>query len=597
MILVIEIVCCSILFAILLIWRIKTKPEWKIQDMPKVLQKKVVRKREYRRKNFKIFTEKEKTLKRLPFYILSVVLLTVMMWFAGARSFAKGFIYSFLLCATVKLVCVLVIDCGWYAHNKKVWIDGTEELAPKSYQNYRYYFGTIPRAMLIAAFMAVFTGFFVDIMPRMENDNYADKYTEVNDILNEAVKNYNVPGISVMVVDSEGILFSDNYGKCKSSQTPFVVGALGKSFTASCIMKLSREGSLRLEHTVDRYVDAKKYFKDPSDAKKITIRQLLNNTSGLGVYQHLGNAKIVNKNGQYTYANINYDLLGKVIESVTGETYNEYLTKNILKPLGMYNTSADERTAKENGLIQGHRNYFGVNLPSAAKFPDEDSWATESAGYITSSAADMGKYLQMFLRGGYGVVSEKGISTMLYNRVPTEKSGKYQYGMGWLYTDEYVEPVFNHSGRAQNYMSSMYLLPESDMGIVILADTNDYLVTNDLMDQISNKVMLTLLGHATKELDPYAYEDSHMIINLIYIALVLIGIVEIIRARKWKRNTEGNMIINIFLHLLLPTAILLLPVIIGVPYWVIWEYARDSFIALTLSAFLLYIGGLMKLKK
>ena len=57
------------------------------------------------------------------------------------------------------------------------------------------------------------------------------------------------------------------------------------------------------------------------------------------------------------------------------------------------------------------------------------------------------------------------------------------------------------------------------------------------------------------------------------------------------------MIINIFLHLLLPTAILLLPVIIGVPYWVIWEYARDSFIALTLSAFLLYIGGLMKLKK
>ena len=90
-------------------------------------------------------------------------------------------------------------------------------------------------------------------------------------------------------------------------------------------MKLSREGSLRLEHTVDRYVDAKKYFKDPSDAKKITIRQLLNNTSGLGVYQHLGNAKIVNKNGQYTYANINYDLLGKVIESVTGETYNEYL--------------------------------------------------------------------------------------------------------------------------------------------------------------------------------------------------------------------------------------------------------------------------------
>ena len=90
---------------------------------------------------------------------------------------------------------------------KKVWIDGTEELAPKSYQNYRYYFGTIPKGYAYCRFYGGIHRIFVDIMPRMENDNYADKYTEVNDILNEAVKNYKVPGISVMVVDSEGILF------------------------------------------------------------------------------------------------------------------------------------------------------------------------------------------------------------------------------------------------------------------------------------------------------------------------------------------------------------------------------------------------------
>ena len=64
---------------------------------------------------------------------------------------------------------------------------------------------------------------------------------------------------------------------------------------------------------VNPYLDAAEVFKNPKDATRITIRQLLNHTSGLGVYQHVGNAKIVGKNGEYTYANVNYDILGLIV--------------------------------------------------------------------------------------------------------------------------------------------------------------------------------------------------------------------------------------------------------------------------------------------
>lgn len=74
-------------------------------------------------------------------------------------------------------------------------------------------------------------------------------------------------------------------------------------------------------------------FKNPKDATRITIRQLLNHTSGLGVYQHVGNAKIVGKNGEYTYANVNYDILGLIVEKVSGVSYSDYLTTTFLHRL------------------------------------------------------------------------------------------------------------------------------------------------------------------------------------------------------------------------------------------------------------------------
>ena len=81
--------------------------------------------------------------------------------------------------------------------------------------------------------------------------------------------------------------------------------------------------------------------------------------------------------------------------------------------------------------------------------------------------------------------------------VPMDESGETGYGMGWVRSDKYVETVYNHTGLTENYIADMYLLPESGVGVVFLANTNDYMVTNNLMNKVTSKVVMTLMGYAT----------------------------------------------------------------------------------------------------
>lgn len=596
MILAVEVIICCLCFGVYRILRIKSDPAYKISNMPVSLQKKVMHMRGFRERNLHIMTDWEKFVKKIPYLLLWAIGLVILASLAGAKSFSTGFIYAIVIWIAVVLFLEIVIYCGWYAHTPKVWVPKTEDMAAKTYKNYMHYIGLIPQRILVGIVVAIVVGLVVDLIPRLDNSNYAPTYTEIEDTLEAACDNYNIPGLAVEVVDAEGVLFSNTYGECKSIDTPFITGSLSKSMTAACIMKLYEGGHLNIDSPVSPYISADEVFKNPKEANRITIRQLLNHTSGLGVYQHIGNARIVNENGEYTYANINYDILGMIIENVSGESYDEYLTENFFKPLGMNNSSATYEGAKEDGLINGHKNYFGISVDSDVVYPDSDSWSTVASGYVSSSAADMGKYLQMYLRGGYGILSDKSLNTMFRTNVPIDENGDYSYGMGWVYCDKYIEPVYNHTGLTENYISNMYLLPDSGIGVVFLANINDYLVTNHLMDKVTAKVMMTLMGYSTDELDPNDYMDGHLYYNLIFAAIICIAIMEIIKSRKWKVKSEGNLITNIFMHLFIPVGIAIAPLIGRIPYWVIRDYVPDMFWVGVASVILLLLGGILKLR-
>lgn len=425
----------------------------------------------------------------------------------------------------------------------------------------------------------------------------ADVYSDMDDFLQKCVENANIPAMSVNIVNKNEVLFSGNYGQCESSDTPFFLGSVSKSFTAVCIMQLVEQQKIDLTATVSTYLP------NATDGDKITVSQLLNHTSGLGEHQTLENYKIVNKQGVHIYANVNYSLLGEIIEAVGRKSYSEYISENLFEPLGLSHTAATLDESIENGLIDGYTNYWGVPIKTAHKYPSsKNAWITIPAGYISSSSNDLGKYLQMYLNGGNGILSKESINTMFYgDTVYVEGDVPFWYGYGWATVKEPLsEPILRHSGLIETGTSCVFIMPERDIAIAIEANANDYFVTNEMMDSLGWGVVLMLLGDSANEITNNAYVLKHMWIDLIMLIILFSAILPwcflppyIHRTERRKISLSGMLLV--LFHILLPIFILLLvPVFFATPLWVAKAFVPDVFITVIISSALLFLGGLVK---
>lgn len=424
-----------------------------------------------------------------------------------------------------------------------------------------------------------------------------DVFSDIDTYLRSCAKNAHIPSMSVSIVDKESVLFSQSYGDCESCDTPFLLGSVSKSFTAVCIMQLAEQGKIDLNANISVYL------QDATDGSRITISQLLNHTSGLGEHQTLENYKIINKQGVHTYANVNYSLLGKIIEAVSGKSYVDYITENVFEPLALSHTAASLDKSMENGLIDGYANYWGFHVKSAHKYPSsENVWITVPAGYISSSANDLGKYLQMYLNGENGILSAKSIDTMFYgDTVYVDDDIPYWYGYGWTTVkDPLPEPVLRHAGLIETGTSCVYILPESGIAIAITANVNDYFVTNNMMDSLGWGVVLMFLGEAPNEITNTAYVLSHVLIDFIMFVILGGAILSICLLPKYVKRIKQRKKVTVVLllvlfHLVLPILLLLLvPIFFSTPLWVAKAFVPDVFITVVVSSALLFVSGILK---
>ncbi len=425
----------------------------------------------------------------------------------------------------------------------------------------------------------------------------SDAFRNINNYLQKCTEKAHIPAMSVSIVNKNEILFSENYGQCKSSDTPFLLGSVSKSFTAVCIMQLAEQQKIDLKAAVSTYLP------NASDGDKITVSQLLNHTSGLGEYQTLKDYKIVNRQGVHHYANVNYSLLGEIIEAVSGKSYSEYITAHLLKPLGLSHTAAALDESIENGLIDGYTNYWGIPIKTAHKYPSSsNAWITVPAGYISSSSNDLGKYLQMYLNGGNNIISKESIDTIFYgDTVYVKGDVPFWYGYGWAVVKESLsEPVLRHSGLIETGTSCVFILPERDIAVAIVTNINDYFVTNEIMDRLGWGVIFMLLGDSANEITEGAYELKHLWIDCIMLTVLLAAILPWCFFPRYVQRSEHRKIHFdimqlILLHILLPVFILLLiPVFFATPLWAAKAFVPDVFLTAVVSSALLFIGGFVK---
>lgn len=202
-------------------------------------------------------------------------------------------------------------------------------------------------------------------------DDASEDYERIGEQIAQDIERYHIPAMAVAVVNKDKVLFERTYGECKSADEPFIIGSMSKSFTALAVMQLAEQGKIDLDAPMDKYIDSSKWFKDGTDHSRITVKDLLNQTSGITTFQQLGSLERTDKYGSHVYANANYGLLGLIVEEVSGMSYEEYVTKHIYDPLGMEHSAATLENSKKNGLINGYRNYFGFAVSGECDFPAE----------------------------------------------------------------------------------------------------------------------------------------------------------------------------------------------------------------------------------
>lgn len=353
------------------------------------------------------------------------------------------------------------------------------------------------------------------VYAKSETEEETNTYSDIDTYLQTCVKNAHIPSLSVTIVDKNNVLFSENYGDCENSDTPFFLGSVSKSFTAVCIMQLVEQGKIDLSANISTYLP------DVTDGEKITVSQLLNHTSGLGEYQTLEDYKIINEQG--------------------------------------------------------------IHIKNRHKYPlSENSWITVPAGYISASTNDLGKYLQMYLNGGNGIVSKQSIDTMFYgNTVYVDGDIPFWYGYGWATVIEPLsEPVFRHSGLVETGTSCIFILPEKDIAIAIASNVNDYFVTNNMMDSLGWGIVLMLLDNSPNEITGNAYLISHVRIDLIMMAVLATAILSLCLLPKYIQRIKQGKKFMVTLFPILLDWLLTVFILLLVPAFLKHRYGWQSHLSL-----------------
>jgi CubicO group peptidase (beta-lactamase class C family) len=376
---------------------------------------------------------------------------------------------------------------------------------------------------------------------------------EIDAFIRERMESLDIPGAALAVVRGDrapqtlAIAYLKGYGVANKAgdpvtpQTPFLLASLSKSMTAVAVMQLVEEGKLALDDPIQAYLP---WFMSGTP---ITVRQLLYQTSGLDEGQgyrrnldrdvpdaleqsirRLAAADLNHAPGAaFEYSNSNYDVLGLLVETVSGRPYGEYVQANLFEPLAMAHAFTSLEAARAGGLIRPFYPFFGQPTDMAAILPY--SRATQPSAGLFGSAEDMAHYLIMHLNDGRfrdnQILTPAGMEMLHTPGVAIDESG-VGYAMGWAVWpfDDAVQPgsdapiALSHGGEWLGFNHMMIIVPEQDMGMVMLFNTSDTEM-NSAYTNIAFDVALLALGQDAQN---YPLEEDWMTRHLRLLGMVLI---------------------------------------------------------------------------
>ncbi len=453
---------------------------------------------------------------------------------------------------------------------------------------------------LILSFACLFSVLCADcdVQARVIHEN------DLEDYIMEEMSAANILGMGISIVSADKELYCAAYGTAQKTSSDYVLGDLSKSFTAAGIMRMVEDGDLSLEDTVSDYLPK---YKSVSD---VTVQELLYQTSGITAKQRMSELEVTEKRGTFENAYANYNLLGEIIEEVSGMTYEEYISDNILDPLDMVSTySLRTENDESEEMLTGYQSYFGFPSALRYQYDKENDWIQVPSGYLISDIKDMGKYLQMYLKEGDSVLSKDSVHRMLYDGVAVPSGsempgelfeGSERYGMGWVEKEAKGQTILYHTGTVENFTSLMVLLPDLDMGITMLFNSMDYLVGQKLIQTLEEGIISIELGEKPIKIDSRAYLVKHGVIDAIMLFVLIASWMPILLMGGWVRRRKKQLIympglcVDFMIQIVLPTVLIfVLPSFM--PSFIAKRLVPDVYYVAVGVICSLYLGGLIKL--
>lgn len=293
------------------------------------------------------------------------------------------------------------------------------------------------------------------------------------------------PGASLLIVRDGQVALAKGYGLADVEQhvpvtpaTDFRLASLSKQFTATAIMLLVADGKLRYDDSISTLVAGL-----PAFARGVTVRHLLNHTSGLPAYEdfvpdsqtvqvhdaevpalisHASGLKFT-PGTHYDYSNTGYCLLALVVEHVTGQRYADVLRQRIFAPLGMTNT-----VAREANTVVPNRAYGYTVRPTGVRRTDQSNTsATLGDGGIYSNVVDLAKWDRALER--HTLVSAEA-QRLAWTPPALPDTAVTEYGFGWFIGKAHGITRQYHHGESRGFTNFILRYPDRRLTVLILTN-------------------------------------------------------------------------------------------------------------------------------
>ena len=303
-----------------------------------------------------------------------------------------------------------------------------------------------------------------------------------------------IVGLSISVIDGDQVIYERGFGYADRARhrpatpdTVYRMGSVSKVLTGMAVMQLKESGAVDLDAPIDRYLPKWRMKPRFDEDSIITPRHLLTHHAGLptdlmqgadtrrpeglsmllrrleAVYPAQAAGKV------FQYSNLGYAVLGKLIESISGEDFPTYMDRHLFTPLGMTRSGFEMTEGIESDLSKGY-----IRGDEQPQYPVRE----KPAAGLYSSVRDIRRLLRMVVSGDARILSRESIEEMLVRQnahLPLDLD--LSVGLAWQLTHRLAEernagPMAWHDGWLWHFSSSVALLPKHRFGVVVAANTD-----------------------------------------------------------------------------------------------------------------------------